>query len=237
MIKKQGKYYIDTENWGTSLGIDSSNLKGCIEEYHNSTSFSGRTKFNGLFGHESFGFKEINLDFLTHFKTLNHIWFWNVNLEDIQGVYSFREFESFGILGKRPPINFSKFSQIKVLTIDWTNKDTNLSGLKSLEEFYLWHHKPKEKNFEDFKFPSYCSNKVQLNWTNVETLESLNGLIGTKSLEIHRSRNLRSLRGIEKLSDSLEELIIRACGKLIEIQPGLDLPNLKRIHINGKNYK
>ena len=97
MIEKKGQFYVNNKNWGNSLGIDSSNLKNCIKEFNGRRLFRKPNKYNGVFGHHSFGFKESNLDFLKSFKTVKHIWFWDVKLEDIEGVYELTNLQSFGI--------------------------------------------------------------------------------------------------------------------------------------------
>jgi len=232
MIKKKGEFYINQEN-GHSLGIDSSNLPNCISEFNKQYSFFKKgTLYNSIFGHQSFGFTESNLEFLKHFKKVNKIWFWDVDLKNIDGIYHLKNLQSFGILGKRPSIDFSKFSNLKEITLDWETKDYNLDFCQDLENFYLWHHKPREKDFTNFKFPTACKNNLSLNWTNVENLTTLNGLQGLKIIEIHRSRNLKSLKGLEKYSNTIEQIIVTTSGKLEEYEFIKEFPNLKKAYIN-----
>lgn len=237
MITKIGQFYIDKGKRGISIGIDSSNLKNCIKEFNGNGLFKRKRLYDGIFGHESFGFKEMNLDFLINFKTVKHIWFWDVNLNNIEGIYLLKNIETLGITGKRPSIDFAKFPKIRTITLDWETKDYNLEVCQSVENFYLWHHKPKEKNFVNFKFPPKCSNCVSLNWTNVEDLRTLNGLLGVKKIEIHRSRNLLSLQGLEKFADTLEEVIVTTCGKLVDYKFLISFPKINKIYINEKRYK
>lgn len=237
MIKKKGQFYIDNENWGTSIGIDSSNFKNCIKEFKGKGIFKNKSLYDGIFGHESFGFKERNLDFLIDFKKIKHIWLWDVDLDNIEGIYHLKDVETFGVTGKRPPIDFGKFPNIKTVTLDWETKDYNLEKCKSIENFHLWHHKPKEKNFMNIMFPPNCSNWFSLNWTNVEDLSTLNGLKGIRKIGIHRSRNLKSLQGLERYIDTLEEVIVTTSGKLTEFEFLKNFPKLKKLYINEKKYK
>ena len=232
MIRKEGQFYINRDR-GLSLGIDSSNMENCISEFNKQYKFLKRGKpYISIFGHHSFGFKEPNLNFLKHFKKVEKIWFWDVSLNDIEGIYFLQNLKSIGLIGKRPAIDFSHFKFLKEITVDWETKDYHLEYCENVEDFYLWHHKPKEKNFNAFKFPLNCKNSASLNWTNVEDLSTLNGLKGVKKIEIHRSRNLKSLKGIEKYSDTLEQIIVTTCGKLEEYEFIKEFPNLKKAYIN-----
>ena len=232
MIKKEGAFYINREH-GLSLGIDSSNLENCIKEFNKQYKLLKKgTAYNAIFGHETFGFQESNLDFLKHFEKVKKVWFWNVNLENVEGIYNLKQLQTFGILGKRPAIDFSKLPTLKNITVDWETKDFNFEFCNAVENFYLWHHKPKEKNFDNFKFPSCCHNNMSLNWTNVESLTSLNGLKGLKKIEIHRSRNLKSLKGLENYANTLEQIIVTTCGKLEDYDFIKTFPHLKKAIIN-----
>ena len=148
-----------------------------------------------------------------------------------------KNIETFGITGKRPPIDFGRFPNIKIITLDWETKDFNLTKCDSIKDFHLWHHKPKEKNFTKFRFPLKCSNSASLNWTNVKNLKTINGLSGIRKIEIHRARNLVSLQGLERFSESLEEVIATTSGKLKDFDFLLDFPKIKKVYINGKKYK
>lgn len=232
MIKKEGQFYINREG-GLALGIDSSNIKNCILEYNKQYNFFKRGKpYNSIFGHISFGFKETNLNFLNHFKTVENIWFWDVNLDNIEKLYNLKNLKSIGITGRRPAIDFSKLNKIEKITTDWTNKDYNFEFCENIKSFYLWHHKPKNKSFKDFNFPTYCYENFSLNWSNVENLTSLNGLKGIKNVEIHMSRNLTSLKGLEKYSDTIEQIIVTTCGKLDDYIFIKEFPKLKKAIIN-----
>lgn len=55
-------------------------------------------------------------------------------------------------------------------------------------------------------------------------------------MEIHRSRNLESLSGIEVLRDSLAKVIITTCEKLRDLTALDDLPRLELAIIDGERY-
>lgn len=226
LIVPEGEIYVDKEykQGYRSIGIISEKLDVCIQRYR-------EENFNGIFGHPRFGFINKDFDFINEFKDAKRIWFWNIKATDISGLYTLEEPEYFGVNGKRPMLDFSHFASLKTLVLEWNAKDTNLQSCKNIELFNLWHHKPKEKSFIDFNFP-YAAKEVGLYWTNVEDLTSMNGLRGLNKISIERSRNLKSLRGLEKYSDSLRSVFIDTCGKLTDYTFILEFPNLKSAVIN-----
>jgi hypothetical protein len=226
LIVPEGEIYIDKESKEgyKSIGIATDKLDLCIQKYR-------EENFNGIFGHPNFGFKSENFDFVKDFRDTKRIWFWNVNVADISGLYNLENPEYFGVNGKRPMFDFSYFTSLKTLVLEWNSKDINLQSCKNLELFNLWNHKPKEKSFVNFHFP-FAAKEVGLYWTNVDDLTSLNGLRGLNKISIERSRNIKSLRGLEKYSDSLENIFIDTCGKLTDYTFILEFPNLKSAIIN-----
>lgn len=228
-IRKIGDFYVNIEDGKKQLGIDSNNISGCIKEYK-----SG--KYDGVFGSADFGFKEDNFDFLHELSNVKKIWFNDVNLKNIEGVYSLNSLEYFGVHGKRKGINFALLENLTQISTDWISKDEKMDSCNHIENFYFWHHKPKEKSFENYTFPN-CSNTVHLNWSNVYDLTTVNALKGMKRLEIHRCRNLVSLKGLENYSDTLEEIFVDTCGKLTEYNFIRDFPQLKLAVVNGDVLK
>ena len=164
------------------------------------------------------------------------IWFVDVDLKNIEGVYSLKSLEHFGVHGKRKGINFALLENLTQISTDWISKDEKLDSCIHIENFYFWHHKPKEKSFEKYTFPD-CLNEVHLNWSNVYDLTSLNGLKGMKRLRINRCRNLVSLSGLENYRDTLEEVFVDTCGKLTEYSFIGDFPKLKLAIVNGDVLK
>lgn len=231
LIVPEGEIYIDKEykEGYKSIGIVTDKLDVCIQKYR-------KDNFNGIFGHPSFGFKKEDFDFIKDFKDAKRIWFWNITVSDVSGLYTLASPEYFGVNGKRPMLDFSHFTNLKTLVLEWNSKDKNLQSCQNLELFNLWNHKPKEKSFINFDFP-YAAKEVGLYWTNVEDLTSLNGLRGLGKISIERSRNLKSLRGLEKYSDSLESIFIDTCGKLTDYTFILEFPNLKNAIINRVRIK
>ncbi|KAA3437792.1 hypothetical protein [Rufibacter hautae] len=231
LIVPEEEVYIDKEDQDgyKSIGIVTEKLDICIQKYK-------QENFNGIFGHPNFGFKNEDFGFIKDFKEAKRIWFWDINVSDVSGLYTLENPEYFGVMGKRPMLDFFHFASLKTLVLEWNSKDRNLQTCKNLELFNLWNHKPKEKSFINFNFPN-AAKEVGLYWTNIEDLTTMNGLRGLNKISIERSRNLKSLRGLEKYSNSLESIFIDTCGKLTDYTFVLEFPNLKSATINRVKLK
>ncbi|WP_161890889.1 hypothetical protein [Pontibacter russatus] len=231
LIVPEEDIYIDKEKQGgyKSLGIVTDKLEKCISKYQ-------QENFDGIFGNPTFGFRNADFDFVKDFKDAKFVWFWNISIEDVTGLYSLENAEYFGVMGKRPMIDFSHFSSLKTLVLEWHHEDKSLITCENLELFDLWHHKPKDKSFADFSFPKFAK-KVGLNWTNVEDLTSLNGLQGMSEISIDRSKNLKSLKGLEMYADSIEKVHIDTCNRLSDYTFILEFPNLKSAVVNRVRLK
>lgn len=82
-IERAGQLLVDVDLAGrVSVGIETDQLLACVQEAKNK-------KADGVFGSHSFGFKQNNLDFLSELPKLTKIWFWDIQLKDVTGVYEF----------------------------------------------------------------------------------------------------------------------------------------------------
>lgn len=224
-------FYLDKDPKAAykSIGITSEKINECRVKYQTED-------FNGIFGNPSFGFKEDNFDFVKGFNNVKMVWFWETILSDLSGLYQLQEVEYFGVWGSRPRIDFSHFPNLETVTVEWNKDDIHLNKCEKVERFHLWHHKPKERSFQSFGFPKFAKS-VQFNWTNAENFTTVSGLKGMIDLEIHQSRNLQSLKGIEKYADTLERIVVDSCSKLNDYSFILDFPKLRIASINRRRIK
>ncbi|WP_210465376.1 hypothetical protein [Rufibacter roseolus] len=231
VIVPEDDVYIDKEKQGgyKSLGVVTDKLEKCISKYQ-------QENFNGIFGNSTFGFKNADFDFVKDFRDAKFFWFWNINVNDVTGLYNLENAEYFGVMGKRPMIDFSHFPSLNTLVLEWHQKDRSLDTCESVEKFDLWHHKPKDQSFSDFSFPRYAK-KLGLNWTNVNDITKLNGMKGLSEITIDRSRNLKSLRGLERYADTIEKVHIDTCDRLSDYTFILEFPNLKSAVVNRIRLK
>jgi hypothetical protein len=212
-----------------SLGIESAMLRECIEEIHTQ-------RFKAVFGSPSFGFEETTLDFLNQMKDLESVWFWEVNLKNIDALYSLSSLLHFGVHDKRPAIDFSRLPSLQNMTWIHKEKDSGVSRLKNLKFLQVWHYRPKSKSFADLLLPDELL-ELQLNWANPATLEGLKPIASLRRLEIHRCRNLKNLAQIPQLFPRLEHLVVAACGQISSAESSCvvaQLPGLKHAYVQGR---
>ncbi|MES2733415.1 MAG: hypothetical protein V4714_16840 [Bacteroidota bacterium] len=212
-----------------SIGITSEKINECRVKYQ-------MEDFNGIFGNPSFGFKEDTFDFVNGFVNVKMVHFWDIAVSNLSGLYQSPEIEYLSVMGSKPGIDFSHFPNLKTVIVDWNKGDIHLNTCEKVERFHLWHYKPKERSFQAFDFPKFARS-VQFNWTNAEDLTTVSGLKGMVDLEIHQSRNLKSLKGLEQYADTLERIWVDSCGKLSDYSFILDFPKLNMALINRVKIK
>ena len=206
-IERKDNFLVDTDLAGRlSVGIESENLSACVEE-------TRRKNAAGVFGAPCFGFEEDNLDFLGDLPGLEKIWFWDVKLGDVGGVYQLENLKSFGVHPNRPGIDFSHLATLEELVWEYNKKDSGLEALEDLELFHAWHYNPKKKTFSGFVVPESVV-ELQINWANPSSLSGLPVMPELKRLEIHRCRNLETLEALPDIAPNLEYLVVDACGKV-----------------------
>ena len=223
-LKASGFY-----EWGDKpkamLGVDSARLNECVTYYH-----SGG--FRGLFGHSSFGFDQDNLDFLRRTTNATNLWFWDISLRNIDGVYELAELDSIGIHPKRPGIDFSRFPHLRKAFTHWNKADTGIAA-STITEYDVWHYKPRSKSFEGLEIPLGAIT-LQLTWANPESLTGLPALKKLKELQIHRCRNLTNLSDLPRVAPNLRKLLATSCSKLDATSGVIDHPRLQMALIDGK---
>lgn len=214
--------------WGdppkARLGADSARLDECIAYYHSAD-------FVGWFGTGTFGFDQDNLDFLTQTPEAKNLWFWDVNLRDIDGVYALTELDSVGIHPKRPGIEFTKFPCLRQVVNHWNKRDTGISE-STITTYDLWHYKPRSKSFEGLEIPLGVK-QLQLTWVNPASLAGLPVLKKLKELQIHRCRNLTDLSELPRIAPNLRKLLTTTSSKLDVTSGVTDHPKLEMALIDG----
>lgn len=206
-IERKGKFLIDMElAGGLSIGIESYKLSACVKE-------ARRRKAVGVFGAPCFGFKQDNLSFLAELPDLKSIWFWDVKLNNVEGVYELKHLKKFGIHPKRPGIDFSRLSTLEELIWEYNKKDTGLEALGRLKLFHIWHCNPKKKTFDGIVVPESVA-ELQIIWANPRSLDGLPVMPKLKWLELHRCRNLETLDRLPQIAPNLENLIVTSCGRV-----------------------
>ncbi len=207
-----------------SLGIESGNIEGCVAEVN-------RLGIKSIFACSAYGFREDNLDFLVQMPQLTQIWFWEVSLKHVAGIYALTDLRFFNLHNRTMGIDFSRLSRLKHVIWHHNAKDTNLDQLPEIEQLDLWRFNPKVKTFEDCTIPDRLK-RLEINWANPATLDGLPVLPKCQELQLHYCRNLRTLEGIERIAPNLQRLVITASNKCKETSAVSRLTKLNHVFIN-----
>jgi hypothetical protein len=205
----------------SSIGIESRRLNECIARIK-------AQRIKGVFGSPSFGFDGSDLDFLREMPWVESVWFFGVNLKNIDGLYVLQDLKHFGVHPKRPPIDFSRLKRLREVVVNLKAKDCGLENLEELELLHIWHFRPKDRNFSSVMLPKSLK-ELQINWANPESLESLPPHSNLQRLEIHRCRNLKRLGDLGEKYPNLEHLVITACGRVHSSEGERAIQNLTRL--------
>jgi len=229
-IKRDGRFLLWQDMPHTpGLGLESSQLAECIEEIR-------KVPFKGVFGHPSFGFHDVTLDALQAVPQTEAVWFWDVELRNIDALYSLTRLVYFGVHPKRPGIDFSRLPGLKRMVWFHKSSDSGVRSLHALESLHSWRYRDKSKTLTGLELPEDL-RELEIYWTNVETLEGLPRLPRLRRLEVHRSRNLRSLGNLGFVCPQLEHLVIDTCGKVEDgegARVARELAHLKHAYVKDR---
>ncbi len=226
-IKRIGKF-LETPDLGIthSLGIESEIIESCIAEIQ-------KRDIRGIFGSSCFGFHEESLDFLNQLPAAEQVWFWDINLKNIDGLYTLSQLRYFGIHDRRAPIDFSRFPELNRMVWHPRSKDCGIEHLHNLSQLDLWRFKPKSKSYVDLQLPKSIE-KLEVNWSNPTDLKDFPALPNLRELQFHYCRNLESLEGIARFAPNISKLIVTRCPNLVSYDSVNDL-DLDHLYINIKN--
>ncbi|TQV70786.1 hypothetical protein FKG94_20900 [Exilibacterium tricleocarpae] len=227
-IERIGKY-LETSDLGFthSLGIETNRKEACIREVQ-------ERRILGVFGCPVFGFKQDNLDFLREIPFIEQVWFWEVALKNVDGLYSLDDLSYFGIHEKRPAIDFSKFKNLRKAVWYPVRKDCGFGDLNSLQSLDVWRFKPKDKSYASIELPKSLK-QLDFNWCNPASLEGMPTLSELEELQIHYCRNLESINSIFEFAPNLKRLVVTRCANLkdFDVISGHDWEHIY-INIKGK---
>ena len=227
-IEREGKFFVDHDLKGRpSIGMDSRKLSVCVAE-------AIRRRAYGVFGNPEYHFKETNLDFLKDLPRIQKIWFFDINLKNVDGIYALKQLKEFGVHPKRPPIRFELLPTLEFAEWQYKDGDSGMATLRSLKDLGLAHYNPKSASFEGLELPP---NLVELGiaWVNPRTLAGLPKLIHLKKLVIGRCRNLETLKDLPIIAPNLQRLEIESCGRLAHVEQVIRrLPKLRKAFLDEK---
>lgn len=209
------------------LGIESSRLEECLAE-------ARRREAYGVFGNPYFDFRESHLDFLAQLPHLGSIWFWDVDLQNVDGLYALTDLRSFGVHPRRPPIDFSRLSTLEKMMWEYKPQDSGVGTLAQLRFLSLWRYAPKAATFEGLELPTGL-DELQILWSNPKSLEGLPAFPGLKRMHISRMRHLTTLAELPRIAPNLEHLVVTNCPRVADgPQVVQQLPHLNHAFVRDK---
>jgi hypothetical protein len=153
-IARDGKFLVTSPMGGLPrLGLESAILSECIQE-------ALAKPYRGVFGSPHFGFHETTLNALLKLPHLEEIWFWDINLKNVDAVYTLKGLTFFGVHPKRPPVDFSRLPSLERLVVTYKPGDQGIDRLSGLRLFHLWHYSPKSKTFDDMRLPQQLHGSI-----------------------------------------------------------------------------
>jgi hypothetical protein len=226
-IEREGEF-LWTRDLGIvpSIGLESAQLDACIAE-------ATARRATGVFGSPAFGFDETSLDCLRRLPWLTQVWFFDVNLANVDGLYALTELRYFGVHPGRPPIDFSAFPKLE--TVGWVHnpRDTGLDTAASVVALHLSHYKPRSRSYTDLRLPPMLE-LLEISWGNPASLAGLQRMPNLRRLELHRCRNLTSLEELPHIAPRLEQLVVTTSNRVTELGMLAELPRLQSAIVNGK---
>ena len=226
-IHREGEFLVsyDLQNTPT-IYLESSSLAAGVAE-------ARRRRIPGIGGSSGFDFHETNLDFLRELPWVERVWFWDVALENVDGLYALENLRSFGLY-HRPGIDFARFPRLESVVWYHDPRDVNVHQLPAAKQLHLWHFKPRSKHFGSVQLPTGLE-ELDLTWANPRTLEGLPTFPRLRTLEIHRCRNLTSLAGLPAIAPNLERLIITSSGRVTDVDHVREMPRLRVALHDGRS--
>jgi hypothetical protein len=188
------------------LGIETKRLRACLDEFR-------RREAYGLFGNPSFGFKQDNLDFLIEVPEVRSIWFWDIELKNVDGLYSLPDLKSFGAHPKRPGVDFSRLPTLDDVFVHYNPADQGLASLKRLRTLGVWHYNPKHASFEGLEMATGIA-ELSLVWGNAASLAGLPRFPRLTKLRIERYPKLKTLADLPRIAPNLEHLVVTGCSRV-----------------------
>lgn len=210
-IERVGRF-LEAEDLGFahSLGVETSLIDGCVREIQ-------RRGVLGVFGCPVFGFNQDNLNFLAEIPFIKQVWFWEIALKDIEGLYSLSDLTYFGVHEKRPGIDFSKFAKLRKAVWHPVRNDSGLAELKCLHGLDVWRFKTKDKTYEGIDLPRNLK-QLDLNWCNPTSFAGMPILSQLEELQIHYCKNLQSVESVFEFAPNLKKLVITRCPNIRNLQ-------------------
>lgn len=113
------------------------------------------------------------------------------------------------------------------MSIDWYKHFPDLSQNKELKELYIWKFKPQSKSFKGILLPIDL-DLLHITETNIESLDGIESL-NIKQFEAYYCSKLKSLKGLERVSTTIDTLILENCKNILDFESLSQCLKMKKI--------
>ncbi|OXA71214.1 hypothetical protein B0A67_13195 [Flavobacterium aquidurense] len=166
-----------------------------------------------------------------------HLNFYNVSFMDAKldavyfsNLYLVKELYINGT--SKGNIDFLKFINLEAVSIlKWNEKIKLVNSSSSLKSLIVWYYNSKSKSLNDLLGELKSIEYLELNLTNIESLDGIEKLQNLKIIKINYGRNLKSVIALN-CNKKLELIYLNNCKKMedfdsLDEREGLKIQNLK----------
>jgi hypothetical protein len=123
-------------------------------------------------------------------------------------------------------LDISRFPNLYQLTMDWSNKIKFIAANNTIKRLTVWKYNSKSKTLKELSMFSDIEY-MQINHTNIQSLEYIDLFNKMNHFELNYGTNILSIKYIDLLKNSLEELYIDHTKKIDNFDRISLLKNLK----------
>jgi len=166
-----------------------------------------------------------------------HLNFYNVSFVDAKldvvyfsNLYLVKQMYVNGV--SKGNIDFLKFTNLEAVSIlRWNEKIKLVNNNSNLKSLIVWYYNPKSKSLIDLLGELKNIEYLELNLTNIESLDGIEKLQNLKIIKINYGRNLKSVKALNS-NKKLELIYLNNCKKMedfdsLDKREGLKIQNLK----------
>jgi len=166
-----------------------------------------------------------------------HLNFYNVSFMDAKldavyfsNLYLVKQMYVNGV--SKGNIDFLKFINLEAVSIlKWNEKIKLVNNSSNLKSLIVWYYNPKSKSLNDLLGELNSIEYLELNLTNIESLDGIEKLQNLKIIKINYGRNLKSVKALNS-NKKLELIYLNNCKKMedfdsLDEREGLKIQNLK----------
>ncbi|WP_341356751.1 hypothetical protein [Rossellomorea sp. y25] len=217
---KLGNIRILKDKEGDTLIISQEHLEECLEYINQHKVF--QVEINDDFEHE-------DVHFLHECPTIEKLSISNHFIKDISGIYNLKKLKTLAINDTKTTLQLklNNLTTLEALYGELPKKTTGLEELINLKKLELWKYSPKNSNFEELKGLLKVKD-IRLTQAKITSLKGIEKLNQLEKFELSYNN---ALTDIDDISDSIVNLEIHSCKKIINFNPINRLKKLEKLKL------